>query len=108
MKQIFCLLVLIFIATLSYGQGSQKITGTSGTVKVDSAEIVKKLQADWDKYINDTLYKKETIKDFLDWFDSHLSHKDYQAEFSQKVLPYYNLWIQSKYNEWFLKRPKKE
>jgi hypothetical protein len=106
MKKVMFLLILSFAITICYSQGSQKLKGTSSAA-IDSAAFMKQLQADWGKYLSDTIYKKETIKDFLDWFDANLSNKDYQTGFSQKVIPYYNLWLQAKYNEWFLKRPKK-
>lgn len=107
MKKILLLLGLMIAVTMGYSQGSQKIKGTSSSVGVDTA-AQKKMQADWEKYITDTLFKKETVKEFVDWFDTHLSNKDYQTEFAQKFLPYYNLWIQSKYGEWVSKRSKKE
>jgi hypothetical protein len=106
MKKVFLLLLLLIAVTCVFSQGSQKIKGTSGTVQISDSAAQKKLEADWGKYFKDTISTKATVVEFIEWFNTHLSNKDYQTEFVQKVIPYYNLWVQSKYNEWFVKRPK--
>lgn len=104
--KLLILLIFTFSCVASFGQGNKtkvkpNLEATSAST-VDSAAI-KQLQQEWGKYL-DSLYKKTTVKDFFDWFDSHLSHKEYQEEFSAKVGAYYNVWLNNMYNEWYARR----